>query len=507
MGLLNKAKIAFFVDSSYGLGGAGNLLLQQAGLMAEIYDVLVVLPRYKDGKTNNEYQKRCEQYKLKYTLLPYSTASNFCDIDFYGALTCIELIEKLAIDEKITIFHTVQLNIAVEYVARKLSIPHVMDIYQLREEEFQCCPGDIYPHYHLCDSEMYAERWSRMLGIESRCVRPVALLECMKKKNKYPEKEIHILMLGNIYERKNQLAAIKACELCKDRFEYTLTIAGSMTGKYAEKCIEYVTKNNLQKKVIFAGFVSDITQLLEENDCLLCASTDESFPSSIVEALTYDLTIISTPVAGVPEVFSDGENAFISNDFSINSIHECLIKCVESYRTGTIEDIKRNAACTWEKYFFRKSVRDQIDNFYYDISKCAVRKNHDFNIIENKVKQMLDLLSDVYKECDGMINRVLYHTELKNKLHAGKMYLWGAGKMGKYAYEILHIVCPQVEIVAFVDSYREGQYLGLPIIKPKELKINEKCLYGIAFVDGKEKAIEYFQEKGLHLNKQVWIVP
>ena len=37
-------KVAYFLDIPIGLGGAGNLLLQQAVLMSELYDVIIVIP-------------------------------------------------------------------------------------------------------------------------------------------------------------------------------------------------------------------------------------------------------------------------------------------------------------------------------------------------------------------------------------------------------------------------------------------------------------------------------
>lgn len=507
MDVSNKIKIAYFLDIPHGLGGAGNLLLQQAVLMSELYEVLAVIPSDSQGNINEEYANRCEQHGLPYCSLKYSTAYNFCNIDFLGAMDSTEIIEELIKREKITLLHSVQLNVAVEYVARKLKITHVMDIYQLREEEFKCCPGDIYPHYHLCDSRMYMERWSRQLGIESRCVRPVALLNKMRKKDVYPQKEIHILMLGSVCERKNQLTAIKACELCMNEYDLTLTIAGDNSGNYSKKCIQYVKEHGFEEKIIFKGFVSDIVPLLEESDCLLCTSTDESFPSSMVEALTYDLTIISTPVAGVPEIFENGYNAFISMDNTVNSIRNALVKCIQSYKSGDIREIHWNAEKTWDNNFARSIVREQIDSYYKEVIMHPYIEKGDFLYIMPEVKQTVRMLSDVYDDCEGMQQRALYHTILRKELKSGKMYLWGAGKMGGYAYKILSVICPDLEIMAFIDKRKEGNYYGLPILKVEELPIDKTLLYGIGFCDGRENAIAYLEKMGLELNKQIWMVP
>lgn len=506
MNLICKIKIAYFLDGPYGLGGAGNLLLQQAALMSELYTVLVVIPSSGKGEYSEELAIRCAKHGLPYCIVKYSTAYNFYDIDFCEAMDSVRNIEELVDREKISFFHSVQLNIAVEYVARKLGIPHLMDIYQLKDEEFLCCPGDIYPHYHLCDSKMYMDRWSRQLGIESRCVRPIALLDKMKKKEVYPQGQIHLLMLGTVCERKNQFEAIKACELCMNEYDLTLTIAGDNDNKYAKNCIEYVKEHNLEEKIIFKGFVSDITPLLEKSDCFICASTYESFPSSIVEALTYDLTIISTPVAGVPEVFENEKNAYISKDFSADSIFESLTKCLHSYMDGNIVAIHKCAEDTWNNNFERNKAREQLDAYYKEIMKHPYTKKSDFPYIISEVSHTIKMLSDVYLDCEEMKKKALYHTKLKKELCKGKMYLWGAGRMGKVAFRILSVLCPDLDIVAFVDINKEGRYLGLPIIKVEELPIQENLFYGIGFCGEIEYAVQYLEAKGLKLNQQIWIL-
>ncbi len=119
-------------------------------------------------------------------------------------------------------------------------------------------------------------------------------------------------MLGSVCERKNQMTAIRAVEYCHTRGRRVmLTIAEGDGSVYAQECRRYILEKGLSEFIHIAGFHSDISPLLRENDCYLCASTDESFPGSIVEALTYDLTIISTPVAGVPELLSDKYNLYI----------------------------------------------------------------------------------------------------------------------------------------------------------------------------------------------------
>lgn len=493
----------------YGLGGAGNLLLQQARLMSDIYNVTIVIPMDKNGNFNTEYARRCDQYQMPYTTLRYDTAFSFSFIDFISAMESVEGIEKFAKENNITFFHSVQLNIAVEYVSRKLKIPHLMNIYQLAEEEFITCPGDIYPQYHLCDSLLYANRWHQQLGIESRCVRPVALFEKIQKKSTYIKEKIKILMLGDVCARKNQLEAIKAIRNCIQLYDIELHIAGTIDKNYGDECKRYVENHNLDHFIFFHGFISDICPLLEENDCLLCTSIDESFPSAIVEALTYDLTIISTPVAGVPEIFIDKKNSFISKDFTYQSITKSVLECLSYYKYGYIKEIHMNSENTWKENFHRNIVRNKIDDYYHDI--LGGKQNFYLNSFYS-VGQMIWSIKSILNNIDDMgerwiHSRYLHYLAIKKVINTKGIYIWGAGKRGKLTYEILKAFGYTDQIVAFVDQFKKGIYCSIPINKIEDIQVDKNKIYCISFAIGNDNAIQYLEKKGLELNRQIWNMP
>ncbi len=69
-----------------------------------------------------------------------------------------------------------------------------------------------------------------------------------------------------------------------------------------------------------------------QNDILLCGSTRESYPNAISKALADGLAVISTPVAGVPDVIEDGINGYLSKGYSAEDIFE------RSCTRGTISE-------------------------------------------------------------------------------------------------------------------------------------------------------------------------
>ncbi|MDE5937571.1 MAG: glycosyltransferase family 4 protein [Lachnospiraceae bacterium] len=484
------------------------MLIQQAKLMSEVHGVLVVIPCDERGTPNPEYEKRCRRLDLETESLEFPTSYNFYNVDLLRALGCVEKIREMAIRHKIDFFHTVQLNVAVELVSRELGIPHLMNIYQLRKEEFRLCAGDIFAHYHLCDSELYSGMWRKGLGIESRCIRPAAPARQAERKEDYRRTGLKVLMLGSVCERKNQLTAVRAAENCKKNYDIELIIAGDCENPYGELCRKYIEERKLEQTARMIGFVSDIRELLAGCDCLLCASTDESFPSSIVEALTYDLTIVSTPVAGVPELFRDGQNSLISGGYEVHDIEEVLVRTFQAYQSGQINLIHENARELWEHHFAPDIIRDQMEAYYRYIAGRGTHAELHTDIRKmvsetRKAERLLDRMTggELYKK------RALYYSMLMPRLQGKRICIWGAGKLGQQAYNLLACLHIGVTVVAFIDKSKEGKYLGVPVIKSEEIDCLHIEAVIIGFYHNTDEAVSFLAEKGWKCNENVWILP
>lgn len=504
-------KIAYFLDVPVGLGGAGNVLLEQASIMSQSHDVIVVIPCKKDGTINTEYQKRCEKAGLKNVGMYYRTAYTIQNIDMITVWNTMSVIQKFLLHEKIELVHSVQLNIAVELAARECGIPHLMNIYQLRKEEFAVQYMDIFPQYHSCDSMLYCKQWRERLTAESRCIRPAAPTEALRRKSKSNLREWKILMLGSVCDRKNQMTAILAVRSCRQRgINIKLTMAGDDNSRYAHKCKTYIEENGLSDCIHMVGFKSDIIPLLEMNDIYLCTSTDESFPSSMVEAMTYDLTVISTPVAGVPELMQDKKNAYISKGFEAADVMESIIECIEGYSTGMINQIQENAVAVWKENFSREVIHARLEDYYsHMISACQMEKKKKLVDLEfrKEIEEIYCKIKQNGIEEDFVWQKSYYLNFLKKNLKSGKAYIWGAGKHGGIAKKLIEILLQNIKIAAFVDSQKTGEYLGVPIISPDEINLNEVEYVFLGFAAGRESVIESLEKQGLEYNNRIWVLP
>lgn len=173
--------------------------------------------------------------------------------------------------------------------------------------------------------------------------------------------KIIISLIGRVENHKGQLEAIKVCQkLIKefDNFELRIIGEGSQL-KYIEK---YVQKNNLGSFINIVGFSSEIKKHLSESDIFLLPSKAELFPLTILEAMSMSLPIISTKVAGIPEMVRDKENGILIDPINEEELYEAL-----------------------KKLILNKELRRK----YGENSRKIVTERFDISITVNKLKSIL----------------------------------------------------------------------------------------------------------------------
>ena len=72
--------------------------------------------------------------------------------------------------------------------------------------------------------------------------------------------------------------------------------------------MNFIKDNNLDEMVKFVGWVSGDakSKILSTTDILVLPSYYEGLPISVLEAMSYAMPVITTPVGGIPEVVTDG---------------------------------------------------------------------------------------------------------------------------------------------------------------------------------------------------------
>lgn len=99
----------------------------------------------------------------------------------------------------------------------------------------------------------------------------------------------------------------------------------------------------------------DVYDFYALSDIFVCASFEESFPRVLLEAMAFELKIISTDVFGIPEIINDGGEGYLVQPGDAkalaNAIHKCIIEPEISDRLAKMVT-QKSAECLITIIFF-----------------------------------------------------------------------------------------------------------------------------------------------------------
>ena len=129
--------------------------------------------------------------------------------------------------------------------------------------------------------------------------------EKLRKKYHFSNDSILVTVIGTVTERKGQHIFVEsALELCKQNKNMHFLVVGCRDGPYLDK-IKNLVKGNLNQ-IHLIPETSKVYDYYRISDLFVCTSYIESFPRIILEAMAFELPIISTNVFGIPEQLIDG---------------------------------------------------------------------------------------------------------------------------------------------------------------------------------------------------------
>jgi glycosyltransferase involved in cell wall biosynthesis len=78
------------------------------------------------------------------------------------------------------------------------------------------------------------------------------------------------------------------------------------------------------------AYGSDKERLFKDADIFILPSFSEGFPMVVLEAMSYSLPLIVTPVGALPDVLKEGENALFVEPGSVDDLDKALRRLIES---------------------------------------------------------------------------------------------------------------------------------------------------------------------------------
>ena len=334
---LEGKRLAYFFHD-INLTGATLHLFKHALFAKELgFDVLLCI--HEGSGRKGDLVESAKRHNMPLHYLSYGYYTVLCHPSPED-MQSSKAIARWLLDNRIGLVHSVTLIPAVGLACRILGIPHLTTIHQFDGSKMM---KEIARNLKWCDavhssSVVYASVWSDWLGVKSRkicCPVDEGYFRLFDGNIRRERSSFHkpvILVSGTLQERKNQLGAIQAMGLLKKwGIDAQLVMIGyeHLRPDYSERCRREIQKLAMESSIVMKGFVKRPGQLYKGYaDVLLCASSDESMPQTILKAMASGVLVVTTPVGGIPEVIKDRYTGIIIEEPSPLSIARALSKAI-----------------------------------------------------------------------------------------------------------------------------------------------------------------------------------
>lgn len=137
--------------------------------------------------------------------------------------------------------------------------------------------------------------------------------------------------VGRLCEQKGQLLLVEAAARLQEKgVDFSLVLAGD--GEMRSHIEAAIQEHQLQDKVRITGWISSEQVRVEilAARALVLPSFAEGLPVVLMEAMALRRPVISTYVAGIPELVLHGENGWLCPAGCIDSLVEAMIQCIEA---------------------------------------------------------------------------------------------------------------------------------------------------------------------------------
>lgn len=143
------------------------------------------------------------------------------------------------------------------------------------------------------------------------------------------EKQILIGLVGRLDSGKGQDALVEAAKILKDQgvdnFRIVLVGEDTLNARGTEKLLrEMVARWDLEEIIVFAGFRSDVPEVMASLDICVMASVAETFGRVIIEGMASGVPVIATGLGGVRDIVDHNVNGLVISKKDAGELADAL---------------------------------------------------------------------------------------------------------------------------------------------------------------------------------------
>ena len=157
---------------------------------------------------------------------------------------------------------------------------------------------------------------------------PQAEIDAFMVDHNLPTDQKLIGIIGRLVPIKNHdLFLAAAAQVCAQRADVHFVIAGD--GERRDELQAQVAALNLQDRITFTGWITDIKPVMAALDFMVLTSNNEGTPVSIIEAMAAGLPVISTDVGGVRDILQGGDLGQIVPPGDADALTAALLRALD----------------------------------------------------------------------------------------------------------------------------------------------------------------------------------
>jgi glycosyltransferase involved in cell wall biosynthesis len=186
-----------------------------------------------------------------------------------------------------------------------------------------------------------------------------------KKLDNGAKKEYDVLCVARLEEAKGVDVLLKAIAILKGKFNSPLNVAVVGDGNKRDVLLSLNRSLGLGDTVHFLGVRKDVSNLMDASKIFVLPSRWEGLPMVILEAMAHGLPVISTPVGGIPEVITNGENGILIPKENPYSLSEAILRVLNNEEL--LEKLSQNAYEIVRKYYSIQTYTENLLKLYVEI--------------------------------------------------------------------------------------------------------------------------------------------
>ncbi len=199
-----------------------------------------------------------------------------------------------------------------------------------RSQLFRSVAHEHWSKIHVVHCGLEPAYFEAAAGARSSEVGASSREDYASNQESYPNTR-HLVCVGRLCEQKGQLLLIEAARrLSAAGTDFNLTLAGD--GELRGEIEALIRQYQLGARVRITGWINAdaVRQHLTNARALVLPSFAEGLPVVIMEAMALRRPVISTYVAGIPELVHDGEHGWLVPAGDADGLVSAMRQCLES---------------------------------------------------------------------------------------------------------------------------------------------------------------------------------